>query len=241
MRVRVVVILKDSGSVEVIRYGHDVPEHRRDLLLDRINGIIDEHWTTTRLVWSRSREFSPFHPYFGIALHYDGEHIVGYAIYRRLRVAARLAIYLAGTGVCLSCERQGVYHAMTRALFLKECQTLRPAEDVYYSWRTRNPTIWTANAKWCRAIMPNIPNGTSTRDPQLQEVAIRLASEMYLDIPVEIPSIVMRRVYDHMSYRVRPRHRTRDDTNDWFDRVIPDPADAIFSVGILTPLTVFAG
>ena len=109
---------QDSARIEVIRHGSEVPELRRDFLLDRINAIISEHWTTTRTGWSRS--ISPFYDHFGIALLYHDAQIVGYAIYRRLLVGATLVIYRAGAGVSASCERQGVYHSMTRAIFAAE-------------------------------------------------------------------------------------------------------------------------
>ncbi len=222
-------MLQDRANIEVIRYGNDVPETRRDFLLDRINAIISEHWTTTRLVWSRS--ISPFYHHFGIALLYHGAQIVGYAIYRRLLVGATLVIYRAGAGVSASCERQGVYHSMTRAIFAAEW----PSDDeIYYSWRTRNPAIWIANTKFCRAVTPTPVRDDAEHHRLLQDVARELVKEMYPDTPLELPSMVMRHVYDHMTYRKSPRHSTRADVNQWFDCVIPDPADAILSVGIVT-------
>jgi hypothetical protein len=56
-------MIQDCAKIEVIRHGNDVPESRKNFLLDRINAIISEPWRTTRLVWSRS--ISPFYGHFG--------------------------------------------------------------------------------------------------------------------------------------------------------------------------------
>src|ERR1700744_401540 len=191
----------NDRSVQVIRCGDDVPEHDKDALLDSINDIIGEHWTTTRLVWSG--EISPFHRHFGIALcRLQSGRVVGYAIYRRLRVGDSRAIYRAGAGVSAAFGRQGIYRALTQAIFLAECEPAGDAQDIYYAWRTRSPTIWTANARWWRAVAPGIGSGHAADDPHLRDVAIQLAREMYPETPLELPSMVMRHVYDHMTYRV---------------------------------------
>ena len=120
---------------------------------------------------------------------------MGYAIYRRLLVGATLVIYRAGAGVSASCERQGVYHSMTRAIFAAEWPS---KDEIYYSWRTRNPAIWIANTKFCRAVTPTPVRDSAEHHHLLQDVAMELVKEMYPDTPLELPSMVMRHVYDHI-------------------------------------------
>lgn len=221
-------MLNSTEELEVIRCAAGVPDARKDLLLDRINGIIWDNWSTTRPVWSHSE--SPFHADFGLVFFRRNSTILGYAIYRRLSVDAQPAIYLAGTGVARSHQGKGVYRAMTRAIFKAEWQDIAERE-ICYAWRTRNPVLWATNAVYCKTVAPSIPDGSESRS--LQDLALKMASLMYPHTPLEVPAMIMRNVYDHMTYHQSPRHSSLSRIDSWFDRMIPDPVDAIFSVGIV--------
>ena len=223
-------MMNSRDEIELIRCASAVPESRQDLLLEQINAVIWDNWTTTRPVWSRSE--SPFHPDFGLVFLRRNRATAGYAIYRRLSIDGEPAIYLAGTGVMTSHQGKGVYRAMTRAIFQAEWQDIAERNEVYYAWRTRNPVLWSSNAAYCKAVAPAIPDEREIT--VLQELALKMARWMYPDIPVEVPSMIMRNVYDHMTYLRRPLHSCDSPIDAWFANAIPDPVDAIFSVGIVT-------
>lgn len=82
---------------ELFQIASDVPEHRRDAVLDDINSIIDTNWLTEGRFWSR--QHSPFKPDHGIVLLHHGGACVAYMIIQRLAVGGTPVIYLSGTAV----------------------------------------------------------------------------------------------------------------------------------------------
>ena len=58
------MVLGSVGNIEILRHGSDVPETRRDSLLDRIASIMASNWHFTQRHWSR--EDSPFHDDYGL-------------------------------------------------------------------------------------------------------------------------------------------------------------------------------
>jgi hypothetical protein len=218
-----------SETLEVIPCGLDVPEFRKDFLLARINAIIADSWWTTKPHWSR--EESPFHADFGLVFAHRNGEIVAYSLYQRMSLDGMPVIFRAGAAVAAVHQGQGLYRSMTRAIFKTEWRAIPDHDEIYYAWRTRHPSVWTANAKLCRIVVPSIVDGRG--DGALQEAGVRLGEKIYPGRPMETPSMVMRNAYDHMTYHEQPYHRSASAINHWFDRMLPDPLDAVFAVGIV--------
>lgn len=225
-----------SGEIELIRYGSEVPEDRRDALLDRINAIISTNWNAQKRHWSR--EHSPFQDDFGLLFFHRGTEIVGYSLYKRMRLDGIPLIYRAGAEVMSSHQRSGIYSRMTTALLRAEWETIPDAGEIYYAWRTRNPAVWVANSRLCRSVVPALRGGEA--DPQLEGVCLRVAEAIYPDAPIERPTMIMRGVYGHMTYHRQPQHPTADIINTWFNEKLSAPADSVFSVGVV-PKTAIKG
>jgi hypothetical protein len=222
-----------GAELEIIPCGLDVPESRKDFLLERINTTIADSWSTTKPHWSR--EDSPFHDDFGlIFLHQDSE-IVGYSLYKRLSINGKPVIYRAGAAIRNSYQGKGAYRAMTRAIFATEWEKMSGEDEIYYTWRTRHPVVYAANAQFCKVVAPSIPDGP--RDAELQDVGVKLGKQIYPDCSMEVPLMIMRNSYDHMTYHSQPYHASDRELNAWFDRVIPNSLDAIFAVGRATRTT----
>src|SRR4030095_3057406 len=85
------MVLGSVGTIEIIRHGSEVPEARRDFLLDRIASIMASNWHFTQRHWSR--EDSPFHDEYGLVFASTNAEIVGYSIYKRVMLDGIPALY----------------------------------------------------------------------------------------------------------------------------------------------------
>ena len=221
--------LGSVGTIEIIRHGSEIPEARRDFLLGRIASIMASNWHFTQRHWSR--EDSPFHDEYGLVYASTNAEIVGYSIYKRVVLDGTPAVYRAGAAVLVSHQREGYYQMMSQAILTTEWSARPGVEEMYLAWRTRNPLIWAANARLCQAVVPSIVDGQG--DAKLQEVCLRLARQLYPDCPIKPPAMIMRNVYEHLTYIDEPYDHIASPISAWYAAVVPNPSDAVFSVGIL--------
>ncbi len=218
-----------DGTIEMIRDGSSVPESRRDVILDDIARIMSSNWHSTQRHWTRAD--SPFHGDHGLLLaHVDGQ-AVGYSIYKRVTHDGTLALYRAGAAVVASHQRGGHYRRMSEAMLAAEWNAHPEAARLYLAWRTRNPLIWEANARCCVAVAPSIADGQT--DTALEAAGLRLARSLYPDCPIAPPAMVMRDVYSHLAYLHEPYDQVTSPVASWYAAAVPDPADAVFSIGIV--------
>jgi hypothetical protein len=182
-----------GGTVEFIPRGSEVPEARRDFLLERIGIIMATNWRSTKAHWSR--EHSPFHDDFGLAFfHKDGE-IIGYFIYKRLALDGLPVLYGSGTAVLSSHQGQGCYQMMQRQALIAEWSAISPEiNEIYFAWRTRNPALGLACSRLCKALVPSLRDGQE--DPEMQDACLRLARAIYPGCSIEPPWMIMRNVFD---------------------------------------------
>jgi hypothetical protein len=230
------MVLGSVGNIEIIRHGSEIPEARRDFLLDRIESIMASNWHFTKRHWSR--EDSPFHDEYGLVFASTNAEIVGYSIYKRLVLDGTPALYRAGAAVAVSHQRDGFYRRMSQAILTTEWSARPGVEEMYLAWRTRNPLIWAANARLCKAVVPSIVDGQM--DAQFQEVCLRLAHQLYPDCPIEPPAMIMRNVYEHLTYIDEPYDHFASPISAWYANAVPNPGDAVFSVGTVQKLAADA-
>src|SRR5258708_16117856 len=82
------------------------PGERRPLM-DAMNGIIAVNWKATEPHWTA--EASPFDRKFSLILVYARSGLVAFSVYRKLRLAAGLAIYPSGTEVLPDHQDRGLH------------------------------------------------------------------------------------------------------------------------------------
>jgi hypothetical protein len=221
------MVLGSVSTIEMIRHGSAVSEARRDVLLDGIARIMASNWHFTQRHWSR--EDSPFHDEYGLVFASQHAEMVGYSIYKRVALDGTPALYRAGAAVAASHQREGFYRRMSQAILTTEWSAKPDGEEMYLAWRTRNPLIWAANARWCTAVVPAIVEGPV--DAKLQEACLRLARQLYPDCSIEPPAMIMREVYAHLTYLREPYDQVASPISAWYAAVVPHPGDAVFSVG----------
>lgn len=160
---------------ELFQIASDVPEHRRDAVLDDINSIIDTNWLTEERFWSR--QHSPFKADHGIALLHHGGACVAYMIVQRLAVAGTPVIYLSGTAVRDTYRGSGFFKRMFDTAMTVEFGDPAAPAEFCLCWRTRNPIIYVLGRAQCRSVVPAIPAGT--RGADLDGLCLRLAATLY--------------------------------------------------------------
>lgn len=165
-----------------------------------------------------------------VTVTHQGE-IVGCSIYERLIIDGARVLYRFATDIAPAAQGQGLYNAINAAILATEHQRT-DAGLLYYSWRTRNPIVWAANARFCQSVVPPIL-GDET-NPALLALACRVAAALYPGVPLEMPSMVMRGVYTEFSLKRTPRHPDpRIDGAFFGNPALADPTNALFSVGLL--------
>ena len=202
------------------------PGERRPLM-DAMNGIIAVNWKATEPHWNA--DSSPFERKFSLILVYASSGLVAFSVYRRLTLAAGPAIYRSGTEVLPAHQGRGLYGFFTREV-LKSSGAAETAEGgILYGWRTRNPIVWAANARICDKVTPSLLG--DTQDAALQAACVEMCSLLYPGKQLEIPGMVMRGAYGHIKHHRQTYHGTASLVDAAMSRLIPDSADALFSVG----------
>lgn len=217
----------EAVTSELFQIASDVPEQRRDAVLDDINSIIDTNWLTEERFWSH--QHSPFRADHGIVLLHHGDACVAYMIVQRLAVAGIPAIYLSGTAVRDTHRGWGFFKRMFDTVMAAEFGHPAAPAEFCLCWRTRNPVIYVLGRAQCGSVVPAIPAETQSGD--LDELCLSLAATLYPRQSIEKVTMAMRGAYGRLRYRDEPRTRTSPDVDRWFAETIPDGADAVFCTG----------
>ena len=204
-----------------------VDHGERRPLIDAMNGIIAVNWKAIEPHWTA--EASPFDSKFSLILVYAGSGLVAFSVYRKLRLTAGPAIYRSGTEVLPAHQGRGLY-----GFFISEVLKSSGAADtgeggILYGWRTRNPIVWAANARICEKVTPSLLG--DTQDLVLQAACVEMCSLLYPGKSLEVPGMIMRGAYGHIKHHRQAYHGMASLVDAAMSRIIPDSADALFSVG----------
>lgn len=198
----------------------------RQPLMDAMNGIIAVNWKATEPHWTALA--SPFESKYGLILVYDSSGLAAFSVYRVLRISGELAIYRSGTEVLPAHQGRGLYGFFTSEV-LKCSGAADTGDSVLYGWRTRNPIVWAANAKICEKVTPSLLE--DAQDSALQAACIEMCASLYPGKPLELPGMIMRGAYGHIKHHRQDYHGAASLVDAAMSRMIPDTADALFSVG----------
>lgn len=209
-----------------------IPPDRRDALLGRFDEIMDQTWhkhPDRYEVWEASFFDSFFSHDNGLVLTEYADEIVGFWIYQRLLVRESRVLYSALACILPAHQGKGLRKEMARTTFPYEIARVG-SDPLYHAWRTRNPIGWSLLAKMCKSVVPNFTD--DDRDPALVELGRLVAKLLYPDLPLEIPSMIMRGAYTLTSFKEEPRH-VDPAFNAAFHASLANKQDAIFSIGEL--------
>jgi len=159
----------------------------------------------------------------------DESGLVAFSVYRVLNVTGALAIYRSGTEVLPAHQGRGLYSFFTSEVLKCSGAADRVDSGVLYGWRTRNPIVWAANAKICEKVTPSLLG--DAQDPALQAACIEMCSSLYPGKALEVPDMIMRGAYRHIRHHRQDYHGMASLVDAAMSRIIPDSADALFSVG----------
>lgn len=196
-------------------------------LMDAMNNIIAVNWQAKEPHWTA--ESSPFDRKFSLILVYDASGLVAFSVYRRLRIAGRPAIYRSGTEVLPAHQGRGLYGFFTAEVLRSSGGADSGDGSLLYGWRTRNPIVWAANARICAKVTPSLLGGTP--DAALPAACVEMCALLYPGKRLEIPAMIMRGAYGHIKHHRQAYHGAASLVDEAMQRVIPDSADALFSIG----------
>jgi hypothetical protein len=199
----------------------------RQSLMDAMNGIIAVNWKATEPHWTA--ESSPFDSSYSLILVYDGAGLVAFSVYRIMRIAGEPAIYRSGTEVLPAHQGRGLYGFFTSEVLKCSGAAEHGDNGVLYGWRTRNPIVWAANAKICEKVTPSLLD--DAEDPALQAACVEMCAALYPGKPLEVPEMIMRGAYGHIKHHRQAYRGAASLVDAAMSRVIPNSADALFSVG----------
>lgn len=196
-------------------------------VMDAMNAIIAVNWKATEPHWTAAS--SPFDGRYGLILVYDPTGLVAFSVYRVMTIANRLAIYRSGTEVLPPHQGRGLYGFFTSQILRHPDAAAHADANILYGWRTRNPIVWAANAKICEKVAPSLLGDAP--DPELQAACVEMCSALYPGKALEVPGMIMRGAYGHIKHHRQSYHGTASLIDAAMSRIIPDSADALFSVG----------
>ena len=200
----------------------------RQPLMDAMNNIIAVNWEATEPHWTAAS--SPFDSKFSLILVYASSGLVAFSVYRTLRIAGQPAIYRSGTEVLPAHQGRGLYGFFTTEILKSSGASDNDDAGILYAWRTRNPIVWAANARVCEKVTPSLLG--DAQDPALHAACVEMCSSLYPGEDLEIPSMIMRGAYGHIKHHRQTYHGAASLVDAAMQRMIPDSADALFSVGI---------
>ena len=199
----------------------------RQPLMDAMNGIIAINWKATEPHWTSVS--SPFDGKYSLILVYDSAVLIAFSVYRILQLSGGLAIYRSGTEVLPAHQGRGLYGFFTSEVLKGSAAAEKGGGRVLYGWRTRNPIVWAANAKICEKVTPSLLG--DAQYPALQAAGVEMCSSLYPGKRLEVPGMIMRGAYGHITHHRQAYHGAASLVDAAMSRMIPDPADALFSVG----------
>lgn len=225
--------MNPSFNYEVVLFedASKIPESRRAGIIDVMNNeLISTNWHVDRPHYSN--EFHPFHESFSMAfLKHDG-NIIGYTIYKLFQFKGLNVVYRFASEIRADHHGKGGYGLLTGRVMEHVFNHYTDKKAVYYAWRTRNPIVWAASANLCVELVPNIFSAMPVSD-RLKCIALDLAEFVYPGVEVEPDTMAMRSVYGHLRYRRPTSFRGDSRVREFFEHVIPNVEDALFSVGVL--------
>lgn len=198
-------------------------------LMEAMNNIIAVNWQATEPHWTSAS--SPFDKKFSLILVYDASGLVAFSVYRRLLIAGRSAVYRSGTEVLPGHQGRGLYGFFTAEILRSSGAADSGDGGIFYGWRTRNPIVWAANARICKKVTPSLLGGAP--DTALQAACVEMCTLLYPGKTLEIPGMIMRGAYGHIKHHRQAYHGAASLADEAMQRVIPDFADALFSVGLV--------
>ena len=198
-------------------------------LMDAMNNIIAINWKATEPHWTAAA--SPFDKKFSLILVYASSGLVAFSVYRRLRISGGPAIYRSGTEVLPAHQGRGLYGYFTTEVLKSSGAADNGGAGILYGWRTRNPIVWAANARICEKVTPSLLG--DTQDAALQAACVEMCSLLYPGKSLEIPGMIMRGAYGHIKHHRQAYHGAASLVDVAMSRMIPDSADALFSVGFV--------
>jgi hypothetical protein len=204
-----------------------VSQVHRQPVMDAMNGIIAVNWKATEPHWTAAS--SPFESKYSLILVYDHTALVAFSVYRVLDVAGCRAVYRSGTEVLPAHQGRGLYGFFTSEVLKRSGAAEQGEANVLYGWRTRNPIVWAANAKICDKVTPSLLN--EAQDASLQAACVEMCASLYPGRELELPAMIMRGAYGHIKHHRQAYHGTASLVDAAMSRLIPDSADALFSVG----------
>ena len=199
----------------------------RQALMDAMNGIIAVNWKATEPHWTVAA--SPFDGKYSLILVYNSSGLIAFSVYRVLQMSGGLALYRSGTEVLPTHQGRGLYGFFTTEVLRCSGAADKGEGSVLYGWRTRNPIVWAANAKICEKVTPSLL--ADTQDPALQAACVEMCSSLYPGKPLEVPGMIMRGAYGHIKHHRQTYHGAASLVDVAMSRMIPNSADALFSVG----------
>jgi len=220
----------DDYAVYSFSDASQIKDADRQPIMDAMNSIIAINWKAIEPHWTAAS--SPFDSKYSIVLVYDHIGLVAFSVYRVMMIGQRLAIYRSGTEVLPAHQGRGLYGFFTSQI-LKHPGRATSGEGILYGWRTRNPIVWAANAKVCEKVAPSLLGDAA--DPELQAACIEMCAALYPGKPLEVPGMIMRGAYGHIKHIRQDYHGAASLVDAAMSRVIPDSADALFSVGYARP------
>ena len=199
----------------------------RQPVMDAMNGIIAINWKASEPHWTAAS--SPFDSKYSLILVYEEAELIAFSVYRILEVAGCRAIYRSGTEVLPAHQGRGLYGFFTNEILKRLGTTDTAGAGVLYGWRTRNPIVWAANAKICEKVAPSLLG--DIQDAALQAACVEMCASLYPGKPLELPDMIMRGAYDHIEHHRQAYYGTASLVDAAISRIIPNSADALFSVG----------
>ena len=197
-------------------------------LMDAMNNMIAVNWQATERIGPAS---SPFDRKFSLILVYDASGLVAFSVYRKLRIAGRMAIYRSGTEVLPAHQGRGLYGFFTTEVLKSSGVAGSGDPGILYGWRTRNPIVWAANARICEKVTPALLSDIP--DDALEAACVEMCALLYPGKSLEIPGMIMRGAYGHIRHHRQAYFGRAALVDAAMQRIIPDPADALFSVGLV--------
>jgi hypothetical protein len=204
-----------------------VGQSHRQPVMDAMNGIIAINWKATEPHWTAAS--SPFESKYSLIFVYDHTALAAFSVYRVLDVAGCRAVYRSGTEVLPAHQGRGLYGFFTSEVLKRSGAAEQGEANVLYGWRTRNPIVWAANAKICDKVTPSLLN--EAQDASLQAACVEMCASLYPGRELELPAMIMRGAYGHIKHHRQAYHGTASLVDAAMSRLIPDSADALFSVG----------
>ena len=192
-----------------------------------MNSIIAVNWQATEPHWTA--DSSPFDRKFSLILVYDASGLVAFSVYRKLLIAGRPAIYRSGTEVLPAHQGRGLYGFFTTEVLKSSGADTRAASSTDGARAILSCGRQTPGS--ARKLRPRCSAAPRTRHCRLP--ASRCAHCSIRARALKCPGMIMRGAYGHIKHHRQAYHGAAALVDAAMQRIIPDSADALFSVGLV--------